>query len=284
MSLFFATLAAGFFLLLLGGLYLFAKEAVREGSLAWPRSKMASYLLFGGAALWFLWHVAHLNQADFGDYSNLLLLLFGVVAIGSFFFVRDFLAVRGLAILTLLIARLLLDAAYMQFQYPQRLFLVSFVYVAIVAALYLGCAPYRMRDLYQWLYKKQMRLTICAGLTAAYGLLLRVFSRGRVTYRQIGGAVAIYLLLGLVFSDMYFLLEWLQPGAFDRGTRAGLGSAAADFSYFSFVTLTTVGYGDITPLNEGARQLSVLQGLIGQLFPAVLLARLVSMEIGGRED
>jgi hypothetical protein len=117
---------------------------------------------------------------------------------------------------------------------------------------------------------------------AVCGLLLRVFSRGRVTLRQIQGAVAIYLLIGLAFSEMYFLLELLQPGAFALGKEGAtvLGSVAADFNYFSFVTLTTVGYGDITPLSAGARQLTVLEGLIGQLFPAVLLARLVSMEIG----
>lgn len=117
---------------------------------------------------------------------------------------------------------------------------------------------------------------------AIYGLLIRVFSRGRVTFRQIQGAVAIYLLIGLAFSEMYFVLELLQPGSFALGREgaAVLADVAADFSYFSFVTLTTVGYGDITPVSDGARQLAVLEGLIGQLFPAVLLARLVSMELG----
>ena len=56
------------------------------------------------------------------------------------------------------------------------------------------------------------------------------------------------------------------------------------FTYFSFITLTTVGYGDVTPLNEVAKQLAVLEALIGQLYPAILLARLVSLQVTTRNE
>lgn len=109
--------------------------------------------------------------ADFGQYKHLLFLLFLVTAVGSFFYVPDFLAVRGLSALALLVSGTLLDAAYMQA--PQaRLFLVTFVYLVIVLSLYLGASPYRLRDFFDWLYKKELRPRVAGGLMAAYGILL----------------------------------------------------------------------------------------------------------------
>jgi hypothetical protein len=113
----------------------------------------------------------HLGPADFGQYRHLLFLVFLTVAVGSFFYVPDFLAVRGLSALTLLTSGVLLDAAYMQ--NPQtRLFLVSFVYLLIVISLYLGANPYRLRDFFDWLYKKEFRPRAIGGALAAYGILL----------------------------------------------------------------------------------------------------------------
>ena len=138
---------------------------------AFPRSATAAYILLGAAAVWFLYKVTQLGPADFGQYKNLLFALFLVVAVGSFYYVPDFLAVRGLAALILLTAGVLLEAAYME-QPTARLFLVSFVYLAIVAALILGANPYKMRDFLEWLYKKELRPRVFGGIFAAYGLLL----------------------------------------------------------------------------------------------------------------
>src|SRR5690606_9150535 len=110
---------------------------------------------------------------DFGAYRHYLFLGFGVVAVLSFFHARDFLAVRGLAILILLAANVLLDAAYMQ-EPAGRLFLVSFVYLAIVAALYLGMSPFRMRDFFGWLFATDGRPKILGGVLLFYGLLLNI--------------------------------------------------------------------------------------------------------------
>ena len=109
-------------------------------------------------------------------------------------------------------------------------------------------------------------------------VLAQVFSSGRVTLSRILGAVAAYLLLGLVWVGAYHLVELAQPAAF-----AGL--AAGDpqhLIYFSFVTLTTTGYGDVTPLHPAARSLAMLEALVGQLYPAILIARLVSLEAQSR--
>jgi hypothetical protein len=105
------------------------------------------------------------------------------------------------------------------------------------------------------------------------------------------GAVAVYLLIGLVFTFVYGLIVQIEPRAFDMdavslgGTPREIYERAMDeLAYFSFVTLTTVGYGDVTPVHGVARQLAVLEGLIGQLYPAILLARLVSLQIAGRNE
>lgn len=107
-------------------------------------------------------------------------------------------------------------------------------------------------------------------------VLKRVFMGGRINRQRIEGAVAAYLLIGLIWANAYELVALSVPGAF-AGTRAA-GATLHDFLFFSFVTLTTVGYGDITPVVPVARSLANLEALIGQLYPAVLLARLVSLE------
>ena len=71
-----------------------------------------------------------------------------------------------------------------------------------------------------------------------------------------------------------------MPNAFTEG--AGRREGSADWVYFSFVTLTTVGYGDITPVARAARSLAMLEALVGQLYPAIIIARLVSLQSENR--
>lgn len=175
MSLFLATLLTGLFLLAFGGHFLWQGMDSEASAKAFPRSKTAAYLLLGTATVWFLYKVTQLGPADFGQYKELLFALFLVTAVGSFYFVPDFLAVRGLAALILLIAGVLLDAAYLQ-DPGTRLFLVSFVYLAIVASLILGASPYKLRDFLYWLYRSERRPRIFGGVFAAYGLLLVAMS------------------------------------------------------------------------------------------------------------
>jgi hypothetical protein len=124
---------------------------------------------------------------------------------------------------------------------------------------------------------------VSCGLLAAI-VLMHVFREGPVTIQRIQGAVAAYLLIALVFAAAYTWVALLIPDAF-TGTPAA--STAHDtiqrFLYFSFVTLTTTGYGDITPQAPAARSLAMLEALIGQMFPSILLARLVSMELWYRQ-
>jgi hypothetical protein len=128
-------------------------------------------------------------------------------------------------------------------------------------------------------------LVFCGVL--ALVVLVQVFREGPITAHRIRGAVAVYLLLGLGWAFAYRLVAIARPDAFafPAGTAVAQGEDHTwRLVYFSFVTLTTVGYGDITAAHPVARSLVVCEALVGQLFPAILLARLVSMEIYHRQS
>jgi hypothetical protein len=107
-----------------------------------------------------------------------------------------------------------------------------------------------------------------------------VLAPGRVTYHRIIGAILLYLAAGLIFVALFCFVALSTPHAF-----AGIAplrdnlAVASDLIYFSFVNLTSVGYGDIVPLNHYARSLSNIEAIIGQLYPATLLARLVTLQL-----
>ena len=126
-------------------------------------------------------------------------------------------------------------------------------------------------------------LTILALLILAALVLIQVFREGPITSHRIQGSIAVYLLLGLMWMSAYRLLYQTIPGAFrfPEGDLSDL-RIKSGLAYFSFVTLTTVGYGDITPAHPLARSVAMAEALVGQLYPAILIARLVSMELASR--
>jgi hypothetical protein len=172
MSLILATLIPGLLLLALGAALASGHSTVGALLKALPRSVPATWVFFGAGSLWFLHRVWNLSPADFGEYRTLLTIFFAAVALLSFRYAPDFLAVRGLAILMLLAATPLLDAAYMEYERPQRLFLVTVVYLGIALAIYLGAAPYRLRDFFGWLFQRPGRSRALGVGLAAYGALL----------------------------------------------------------------------------------------------------------------
>jgi len=111
-----------------------------------------------------------------------------------------------------------------------------------------------------------------------------VFAAGPINYHRVIGAVLLYLNIGLIFVALFCFVALLVPNAFNGfGPLQDNLSVAGNFIYFSFVTLTTVGYGDIVPLHPIARALTNVEAIIGQLYPATLLARLVTLEIENRK-
>jgi hypothetical protein len=111
------------------------------------------------------------------------------------------------------------------------------------------------------------------GLTAAAAALRYAFRATTINAEHVYAALSAYLLAGLYFGLLYWVLEQLRSGAFNASGNFSRMTAV----YFSFVTLATLGYGDITPRTDVARSVAILEGVGGQLFLAVLVARLVSL-------
>ena len=108
-----------------------------------------------------------------------------------------------------------------------------------------------------------------------------VFRGGRVTYHRIIGAILLYLLIAVAFATLFLFVGLSDPGAIKGITFDDDQSLASALFYLSFVTLTSTGYGDIVPVHPLARSLCNIESVIGQLYPATLLARLVTLEMTG---
>jgi hypothetical protein len=109
-----------------------------------------------------------------------------------------------------------------------------------------------------------------------------VFRRGRVTYHRIVGAVLLYLLVAVGFATLFAFVGLSIPDAFKGVAIEDNAALASELIYLSFVTLTTTGYGDIVPIHPLARSLCNIEAIVGQLYPATLLARLVTLELRSR--
>ena len=118
-------------------------------------------------------------------------------------------------------------------------------------------------------------------------LLRKMWQLRHVTLDSIGGGLAVYLLLGVGWTHLYALVEAVEPGSFF--TRAIDGSSHRIIEYtsgtypqlffFSFVTLTTLGYGDILPVSSAAKGLAIAEAIVGPVFLAILMARLVGLYV-----
>jgi hypothetical protein len=109
-------------------------------------------------------------------------------------------------------------------------------------------------------------------------LLIAVVRAKSVTKDTIYAAVTVYLMMAGVWALLYLLLHVLQPAAFSMNSKHFTGTAGwADFLFYSFVTLTSTGYGDIVPITAQARSLSILEMVSGTMYIAVLIARLVGV-------
>ena len=136
-----------------------------------PRSELWGFFLMGLGTAWFLWNLNNESISDFAAYKNLMLVGFGAVGVATCIFVRDFLAVRGLAVVLLLLGKLMLDTARWH-DSEWRLVIATLAYVWIIAGMWFTISPWRLRDLIQWVTANERRLRLISAVRLAFGVLL----------------------------------------------------------------------------------------------------------------
>lgn len=122
------------------------------------------------------------------------------------------------------------------------------------------------------------------GVVLGWAVARATFAPGRVTYHRVIGAVLLYLTVAVTFASLFTFVGSLIPKAFSGMMVEDSPALATQLIYFSFATLTTTGYGDISPIHPIARSLCNLEAIFGQLYPATLLARLVTLELAHRDQ
>lgn len=153
-------------------------------------------------------------------------------------------------------------------------YVTVFVMIATVAAL--------LAESSRTEFQNEFLLIALGALFAAgpWVILRRIFQAHKtVTLQTILGAICAYVYLGLTFAVVFATAEVIDPDPFFAQTDTPL---PGDFSYFSFVTITTLGYGDLSPNSQAGQQLAVLEALIGSLYLVTLVGRLVGMY--GRQE
>jgi Ion channel len=122
------------------------------------------------------------------------------------------------------------------------------------------------------------------GATMVWVVARATFAPGRITYHRVIGAVLLYLTVAVIFASLYTFVGTLAPKAFSGMIVEDNPELASRLIYFSFATMTTTGYGDVAPVDPIARSLCNLEAIFGQLYPATLLARLVTLELAHRDQ
>ena len=154
------------------------RDALRK----FPRSEPVGYLLMLLGTAWFLWNLQQENISDFAAYKKAMLIGFGAVGVATCIYVRDFLAVRGLAIVFLLLAKLMVDTARWE-DTEWRLVIVTWAYLLVAAGMWFTISPWRLRDFLNWGTATDQRIRVGCGLRLAFGLF--ILALGLVVFRSV---------------------------------------------------------------------------------------------------
>jgi len=160
--------------------------------------------------------------------------------------------------------------------------LLRFEVVLLVTSLVLGFAGSLLNYTFLFglgLVGESLFLSI-----VAIAILFDLFQSKKVSGDTMAGAVCVYLLIALIFSYLYVLVEICSPGSFSftqgqARMHLWLSKEFYSFFYFSLITMTTVGYGDVTPISKAARTCASLEAILGQVYLTILVARLVGMHL-----
>jgi len=145
----------------------------RETARKFPRSEPWGWALMLLGTAWFLWNLQNERISDFAAFKPYMLVGFGAVGLGTCLFVRDFLAVRGLAIVLLLLAKLMVDTARWV-DTDWRLVIVTWAYGLVIAGMWFTISPWRLRDLIDWATRTDRRVRVGSGLRLAFGLFVAI--------------------------------------------------------------------------------------------------------------
>ena len=170
-SLQFAGLVTGLILCLLGALGFVMEGSARNFMAAFPRSRIAGIVILAVALAWSLWLVSTMEMGEFSAFRRPFLIILPVGFFLTLRFVDEFLAVRALGILALLVAEPMLDAAFFRYE-PTRLVLTVFAYVLVVLGLIWVMVPYKLRDQINWFSKTTTRWRGANVFGFVYGVAL----------------------------------------------------------------------------------------------------------------
>ena len=160
----------------------------REAARKFPRSEPWGWGLMLLGTAWFLWNLQNERISDFEAFKPYMLVGFGAVGLGACLFVRDFLAVRGLAIVLLLLAKLMVDTA--RWAHTEwRLVIVTWAYALVIAGMWFTISPWRLRDLIDWATWTDRRVRVGSGLRLAFGLFVAIL--GLTAFRTVAKPAAL---------------------------------------------------------------------------------------------
>ena len=222
-------------------------------------------------------HLMHFWDEEHSLTALLVLLLIEIFIIIPMSMAGHTLELIGIFVFAfLLLAGLLTMARHRIFQVVSAVFVISTIVVRLARSVF-GVSGLLPLD---------ALLSVLAVIGMIIVVLWQVYREGPVTGHRVRGAVAAYLLIAILFAYVYIFIASVVPGSFQLPawvTETG-PERGETFFYFSMVALTTTGFGDITPIHPLARSLVMFEALIGQLYPAILLARLVTLEIETRRS
>jgi hypothetical protein len=140
-----------------------------------PRSVPLGYVLMLLGTAWFVYNLSQESISDFAAYKNVLFGGFAAVGIGSCIYVQDFLAVRGLAVVLLLLAKLMVDTGRPHLTETSLVLIIqSWAYVFVILGIWLTVSPWRLRDFFTWATASEKRLKMVCGVPLVFGLLVAV--------------------------------------------------------------------------------------------------------------
>ena len=196
---------------------------------------------------------------------TLMIFVFAPLQAAGFFVFQTF-AIAGL--LAMIGGALLISAS------PVALGLMSIAFIA-------NSVVFFMRLYYPWPYNLHLLAVAWLIISVTLGIVVAraVFAGGGITYHRIVGAILLYLLIAVAFATLFAILGLSIPDTIKGIEFQDDAALASSLFYLSFVTLTSTGYGDIVPIHPLARSLCNIESIIGQLYPATILARLVTLEL-----